>query len=102
MTLRVSSLVTISVLAAASAVWAQDAVEVAYVAGTNPSQRPATAPVIEEFVKTAEWYDEALTGVSQPYPASLSFLEDQGAWFNPFIHPGMTGHYDIRGWHNAE
>ena len=27
------------------------------------------------------------------------FLEDQGNWYTPFNHPGMTGRYDIRGWH---
>lgn len=44
----------------------------------------------------------ALTGVEPPYPASLRFLEDQGAWHTPFIHPGMTGPYDIRRWHGGD
>ncbi len=72
-----------------------------YVAGVAPSVRPAGAPVITEFVKTPEWYAQALSGVSQPYPESLKFLEDVGGWWAPFIHPGMTGPYDIRGWHAA-
>ena len=73
-----------------------------FIAGVVPSERPAGAQVIEVFDKTDAWYAQALTGVSEPYPASLHFLEDQGAWFTPFIHPGMTHPYDIRGWHKAE
>ncbi len=41
----------------------------------------------------------AFTGVSEPYPPSLGFMKDQGAWFTPFIHPGLVDQYDIRGWH---
>lgn len=44
----------------------------------------------------------ALTGGEPPYPASLRFLEDQGAWHTPFTHPGMTGPYDIRRWHGGD
>ena len=68
------------------------------IAGLTPYQRPAGAPVIKEFKKTKEWYVRALHGVSEPYPYSLHFLEDQGAWYTPFIYPGMTPPYDIRGW----
>jgi hypothetical protein len=42
---------------------------------------------------------QALHGVSSPFPESLKFLNDQGRWFTPFTHPGMTGPYDLRGWH---
>lgn len=73
-----------------------------FIAGVEPSVRPEGAPVITEMAKDAAWYSLALTGVSQPYPASLRFLEDQGAWFTPFIHPGMTGPYDIRSWHSQD
>jgi len=73
--------------------------EVGFIGGTTPSERPAGAPVITEFVKDAGWYDRALFGITPPYPASLRFLEDQGAWFTPFIHPGMHAPYDLRGWH---
>lgn len=69
------------------------------VAGVTPDQRPEGAPVIKEFVKDADWYGNALKGVISPYPASLHFLENQGGWYTPFNHPGMTGPYDIRGWH---
>jgi len=69
------------------------------IAGLTPDQRPAGAPVIKEMKKTPEWYANALRGVSEPYPYSLKFLENQGAWYTPFIYPGMTTPYDIRGWH---
>lgn len=70
-----------------------------YTAGLKPWERPVGAPAITEYAKDKAWYEHALTGVSQPYPESLKFLDMQGAWFDPFLHPGMTGPYDIRGWH---
>lgn len=70
------------------------------IAGTQPSQRPQGAPVINRVQRTPDWYRHALTGVSQPYPDSLQFLENQGNWYTPFNHPGMPGRYDIRGWHS--
>lgn len=73
--------------------------EPAYIAGLNPSSRPAGAPVISSVNKDAAWYRHALHGVIPPYPASLRFLEDQGNWYTPFTRPGMTAPYDIRGWH---
>lgn len=76
--------------------------DIAYVAGTNPAERPATAPVMAAASQDAAWYASALTGVEQPYPSSLHFLENQGNWFSPFTHPGMTGRYDIRGWHGGK
>ena len=69
------------------------------IAGTQPSERPAGAPMIREVQKPQGWYTRALTGISQPYPSSLRFLEDQGNWYTPFNHPGMHGPYDIRGWY---
>ena len=71
------------------------------VAGTTPYQRPEGAPRIETVERTDDWYAQALTGVSKPYPASLGFLENQGNWYTPFNHPGMPGRYDIRGWYGA-
>ncbi len=68
-----------------------------FIAGVEPYRRPAGAPVLRELDRGPEWYERALRGISQPYPASLRFLEDQGAWYTPFIHPGMTAPYDIRG-----
>lgn len=70
-----------------------------FIAGVDPSQRPQNAPVVMQYPKDAAWMDRALHGVEPPAPESLRFLEDQGAWFTPFTHPGMTGPYDIRHWH---
>jgi len=69
------------------------------VAGLAPDVRPKDAPRLEVYVKDGDWYRRALHGVLPPYPASLRFLEDQGAWHTPFTVPGMTGPYDIRNWH---
>lgn len=68
-----------------------------FIAGTAPNQRPQNAPVIDEFTRPDGWYDRALKGITPPYPHSLRFLEDQGAWYTPFNQPGMTGRYDMRG-----
>ena len=69
------------------------------VAGLTPQVRPEGAPVIAAFDQTADWRDRALGGVSKPHPPGLAFLDSQGAWYTPFIHPGMPGPYDLRGWH---
>ena len=69
------------------------------IAGLQPDRRPAGAPVIEWVHHDRSWYEHALTGISRPYPKSLYFLDNQGYWYTPFIHPGMNGYYDIRGWH---
>ncbi|MDP1634415.1 MAG: hypothetical protein Q8L69_07010 [Gallionellaceae bacterium] len=75
---------------------AQDAYAVA---GLAPQMRPEGAPVIAAFEKTPDWRARALSGVSQPYPSGLGFLDSQGAWHTPFTHPGMPAPYDLRGWH---
>ncbi len=69
------------------------------VTGTAPSQRLYKAPVIERVEHDRGWYQRGLTGVSQPYPHSLYFLDNQGNWYTPFIHRGMAPPYDLRGWH---
>lgn len=69
------------------------------VAGSEPWQRPQGAPVIEWVNHDRRWYEEALTGINQPYPRSLWFLDNQGNWHTPFNRPGMTAPYDLRGWH---
>lgn len=67
------------------------------VAGLAPHQRPVNAPALKsDPVLDAK---RALHGVSAPIPDSLKFLDVQGGWFTPFTHPGMTGPYDLRGWH---
>lgn len=72
-----------------------------FIAGTAPHQRPENAPVVKEMNKDKAWYDKAVTGVSRPFPWNLKFLENQENWFTPFNRPGMTGKYDIRGWHKG-
>jgi len=69
------------------------------VAGVRPDARPAGAPTITTVTKDAAWYARALTGIDPPYPRSLRFLEDQGAWYTPFTRPGMLPPYDLRHWH---
>ncbi len=69
------------------------------VAGVQPDQRPWHAPTINFMDKDPAWYAEALSGVERPYPRSLHFLDNQGNWYTPFSRPGMTGPYDMRGWH---
>lgn len=69
------------------------------IAGLTPWQRPAGAPVITQFEKDADWYTQALHGITRPYPPSFRFLEHQGAWHTPFDRPGMPPPYDIRNWH---
>ena len=71
-----------------------------FIAGLHPGQRPENAPVITEVFKDQAWYARALTGISWPYPNSLRFLDNQGNWYTPFSRPGMTGYYDLRGWHS--
>lgn len=70
-----------------------------FIAGTAPDRRPEGAPKLQTFDKSQQWYGVATSGVSQPFPPSLRFLEDQGAWYTPFIAPGMPGRYDIRKLH---
>jgi len=69
------------------------------IAGSTPWQRPVGAPVIEWVKHDPTWFKKAVTGVTPPYPHSLYFLDNQGDWYTPFTHRGMTGPYDIRGWH---
>jgi len=69
------------------------------VAGLTPEARPKGAPTITAFERTPEWRSKALRGVSEPYPSSLGFLDNQGAWYTPFNRPGMPGPYDLRGLH---
>lgn len=89
-------------LAALLAVVPAKALADEFIAGTEPSLRPVGAPVLVSFTKDVAWYRNALSGIeAPPYPFSLRFLEDQGAWYTPFNRPGLTGPYDIRNWHGS-
>ena len=76
------------------------AASVEFVAGLAPNQRPVDAPVIQEFSPNADWRTQSLAGISEPIPASLDFIDNQGAWYTPFNHPGMPGYYDLRNLHH--
>jgi len=75
--------------------------DISFIAGEKPYERPANAPTIVDTgeKKAKEWYETAVTGITEPYPYSFSFLDNQGNWYTPFIHPGMLDGYDIRNWH---
>lgn len=75
--------------------------EESVVGGLTPSVRPANAPSIRAIHYGAEWLQKQLAGVSQPYPNTLVFLNNQGEWYTPFSRRGMPGRYDIRGLHGA-
>jgi hypothetical protein len=68
-----------------------------YIAGVAPDHRRADVPVITAAPPLDE--KRAFHGISQPYPASLGVFKDQGAWYTPFIRPGMASPYDLRGFH---
>ena len=72
------------------------------IAGLRPDARPANAPVISAVNHDDAWLRVALTGIDHMYPTSFRFLDDQGNWYTPFNRPGMTGRYDIRGWHQPK
>ncbi len=72
----------------------------AYIAGTAPDRRRTDIPVIKEAPPLDK--KTAFRGIDEPYPASLSVFDSQGAWYTPFTHPGMTGPYDIRGYHHPK
>lgn len=78
---------------------AAQAADPAFVAGTKPDRRPEGAPVVSTKGLSEKERAVALKGVSQPYPPSLKWLDNQGYWYTPFSHPGMPGPYDIRNLH---
>jgi hypothetical protein len=73
----------------------------AFIAGVDPSQRPAGAPTISAPQRAPDWKARAERGITDPKPASLKFLDNQGSWYTPFDHPGMPGRYDIRRLHGG-
>jgi hypothetical protein len=62
---------------------------------------PANAPTIKQHQITPEALGKRLHGVSDPLPPNVVDAALAGSWFMPLAHPGMTGPYDIRGWHRA-
>ncbi|AOZ71160.1 hypothetical protein LPB142_17425 (plasmid) [Rhodobacter xanthinilyticus] len=97
----IASLASSLGIALASAAHSQDAT--GFIGGIAPNARPEGAPVIVQFTPDANWQENAAHGIEAPIPPTiLAWLDDQGAWFTPFIHPGMTGPYDLRHWHDIE
>lgn len=88
-----------SVSLAASGKTMQKTMDADYpVAGLNPSKRPVGAPVL---ASAPEISSIALSGLALPVPATITtWLQDQGAWYSPFTHPGIPGRYDLRQWHH--
>ena len=71
-----------------------------FVAGLAPHARPELAPVLRQAIPESVRADKATHGITGPVPESIEgFLKDQGGWYTPFSRPGMTGAYDLRGWH---
>jgi hypothetical protein len=64
-------------------------------------QRPANAPTIKQHQITPEALGKRLHGVADPLPPNVVNAALAGSWFMPLAHPGMTGPYDLRGWHRA-
>jgi hypothetical protein len=73
-----------------------------FVAGSAPAQRPVNAPAIKRHQITPETLGKRLHGIADPLPPNVVDAALAGAWFMPLAHPGMTGPYDLRGWHRAE
>lgn len=68
-----------------------------FVSGLRPDRRPEGFPSIS--VSPPVDVAAALTGIPAADPAAFGWLASQGAWFTPFVRPGMPGPYDVRGWH---
>lgn len=88
---------TACTLALSASAWSAD-----FIAGTEPAQRPAGAPVIQEHQLSPDELGKRLHGVADPLPTNVVNAALAGAWFMPLAHPGMTPPYDIRGWHGAK
>ena len=72
-----------------------------YIAGLHPDRRPDTAPQVTEAARTPEQLAHALYGIEKPIPGNVELIAATGNWWVPLRHPGMTGPYDLRGWHDA-
>mgnify|MGYP001237767044 CR=1 FL=1 len=70
-----------------------------FVAGLDPSRRPAAVPTLTAAARPPGWRERAVYGIGEP-TTGLRFVDDQGGWYTPFMLPGMTDRYDLRGWHH--
>lgn len=71
-----------------------------FVAGLHPYQRPEGAPIVKEEPLPEDKLKTYLHGVSTPVPGNVELITATGNWFVPMRYHGMTGLYDIRGWHD--
>ncbi|MAW87160.1 MAG: hypothetical protein CMJ42_11580 [Phyllobacteriaceae bacterium] len=95
---KIPLLACAAMLASLHCSFAQDV----FIAGVEPDSRPVDAPRIDTFNKPADWSGRMMHGIAEPVPSGLASLDAQGAWYTPFNHHGMTGHYDIRNWHQDD
>ena len=96
---RISMLLAVALVLTSGLALASEPAQ-GFVAGLAPHERPELAPVLKQAIPEAVRADKATQGIVGPVPASIQgFLKDQGGWYTPFSRPGMTGVYDIRGWH---
>ena len=87
-------------LAPTAAQTAPDAVSAYPIAGIHPDQRPDGAPIVRDAPRTRDWEERVFHGIAKPVPSNLG-AADLGAWYTPFNHPGMSGPYDLRQWHQV-
>lgn len=71
------------------------------IAGLQPDRRPDAAPRLTQAVRTPQQLAQALHGIAPPVPGNIELIAATGNWWVPLRHPGMTGAYDLRGWHTA-
>jgi hypothetical protein len=71
------------------------------VAGLQPDRRPQGAPVLRTDAVEPAIKSQRLTGVVTPWPGNVERIAEQGQWYSPMFRPGMTGPYDLRGWHTS-
>jgi len=73
---------------------------VGYVAGLHPDRRPDIAPRLSEAAaRTPDQLERVLHGIDKPVPGNVESIATTGNWWVPLRQPGMTGPYDLRGWH---
>jgi len=97
--MRISLLFAAGLVACAASAGAQTG---GYVAGLHPDRRPdAAPPAPTEATRTPQEVERALHGVEKPVPGNVESIAATGHWWVPLRQPGMTGPYDLRGWHEA-
>lgn len=73
-----------------------------WVAGLTPDRRPEAAPTEAALTADAALRQRRLAGISRPWPGQIERVAEQGRWYSPMFLAGMTGLYDLRGWHRPD